>query len=176
MVCLTRWTARGESSRNVLKKYTVLQDLWNAVLENTLEPQVKSCIIGIKKSNETTPFLASVMESIPITCHEPSKQHNVFSRGAEGGWANHHHFGKMQNEEHYHLFWEFSRKKASTLQVDEPVLPRTWRAPLQFKTGAGEAYFPLTIEHHYRQSYFEVVDASISCIARRPNQSTCTED
>ena len=62
------------------------------------------------------------------------------------------------------------RKKTSSLQVGELALPRRRRALLRFETGAGEAHFPLPVEDHYRQSYFDILDASISCIRRRFNQ------
>ena len=60
VLCPTRWTVRGESLRSVLEKYTVLQDLCDGVLENTLEPEVRSCIFGVKAQMESIHFLFGV--------------------------------------------------------------------------------------------------------------------
>ena len=41
VLCPTRWTVRTESLRSVLDNYTILQDLWDTVLESNLDPEVR---------------------------------------------------------------------------------------------------------------------------------------
>ena len=77
---------------------------------------------------------------------------------------------KIRNDEQYHLFWELVKKKASTLHVSEPALPRRRRDPQRFEIGAGESHFSLTVEDHYRQPYFEILGLAVSCIRRRFDQ------
>lgn len=176
VLCPTRWTVRGESLRSVLENYTVLQDLWDAVLENTLEAEVRSRIIGVKAQMETFHYFFGVCIGERILKHADNLSKTLQSStisSAEGQRVAEltiTTLEKMRDGEQYHLFWELIRKKASALQVGEPVLPRRRKVPVRLETGAGEAYFPLTVEDYYRQSYFEVLDASISCIRRRFNQ------
>ena len=42
--------------------------------------------------------------------------------------------------------------------------------PERFETGDGSAHFPATVEAHYRQIYFEVLDYTVSTIKTRFDQ------
>ena len=52
--------SKRRNLRSVLENYTVLQDLWDALLENTLEPEVRSHNIGVKAEMESFHFFFGV--------------------------------------------------------------------------------------------------------------------
>ena len=95
------------------RNYTVLQDLWDAVLEITLEPEVRSHIIGVKAQIESIHFsfgvcvgkhvnnLSTTLESSTISSAEGQREAELTIST----------LGKMQDEEDYHLFWELIRRK-----------------------------------------------------------------
>ena len=41
MLCLTRWTVRGEDLRGILSNYGELKELWDWAIENTSDPTMK---------------------------------------------------------------------------------------------------------------------------------------
>ena len=53
--------------------------------------------------------------------------------------------------------------------TNPPVLPRKRRAPQCFEVGTGEGSHSSTVEDHYRQAYFEVLDLAIASISDRFN-------
>ena len=54
--------------------------------------------------------------------------------------------------------------------TNPPVLPRKRRALQRFEVGTGEGSHSSTVEDHYRQAYFEVLDLAIASISDRFNQ------
>jgi len=56
ILCPTRWTVKADSLQSILNNYSVLQTLWESILESKLDPEVKSCIIGVKTQMETFEF------------------------------------------------------------------------------------------------------------------------
>ena len=77
---------------------------------------------------------------------------------------------KMYTAESFALFWDLLKKTLGTLHVNEPRLSRCRRAPRRLDTGNGSEYFPVRVEDHCRQIYFEVVDYAISSINARFDQ------
>lgn len=78
VLCRTRWTVRAESLKSALDNYTVLQDLWDTVLENNLDPEVRSSIIGVKAQMESFAYFFGVCIGERILKHadnlsKPSK-------------------------------------------------------------------------------------------------------
>ena len=81
------------------------------------------------------------------------------------------------------LFMESVGKKASKLTfVEDPVLPRKRRNPnyktmnnyfgVDRNTKGAEPHHPKTVQEHYRQIYFEILDVTINSINDRFNQSS----
>ena len=107
--------------RSVLGNFTVLQDLSDAVLENTLEPEVRSHITGVKAQMESLHFFFGVCIGQRILKHvdnlSKTFQSSTISSAEEQRVAELtiSTLQKMRDEKQYHLFWELIRKKASTL-------------------------------------------------------------
>jgi len=62
------------------------------------------------------------------------------------------------------------QRKAAAVHVAEPRLPRRRKMPPRYETGTATPHFPTTVEAHYRQIYFEVVDHAVSTIRTRFDQ------
>lgn len=48
------------SLQSILDNYSVLQTLWESILESKLDPEVKSCIISVKTQMETSEFFFGI--------------------------------------------------------------------------------------------------------------------
>ena len=51
------------SLQSILDNYSVLQTLWESILESKLNPEVKSCIISVKTQMETSEFFFGMIMS-----------------------------------------------------------------------------------------------------------------
>ena len=63
ILCHTGWTVKAISLQSILDNYSVLQTLWESILESKLNPEVKSCIIGVKTQMETSEFFFGMIMS-----------------------------------------------------------------------------------------------------------------
>ena len=63
-----------------------------------------------------------------------------------------------------------SVKKASTLGVEDPILPRKRRRPQRYDDGNSTEYHPHSPEYHYKLIFFESIDLIINCIEQRFDQ------
>ena len=77
---------------------------------------------------------------------------------------------KLRSEEEFEKFWKDVQSKLSTVDVEEPQLPRRRRAPAQHHTGTAAPYFPSTLEEVYRPVYYNTVDSIIAGIKDRFDQ------
>jgi len=77
---------------------------------------------------------------------------------------------KMRTDECFDMFWESVKVNAASVHVAEPRLPRRRRMPQRYESGTAAAHFQSTVEGHYRQIYFEVLDHAISTIKTRFDQ------
>jgi hypothetical protein len=62
-------------------------------------------------------------------------------------------------------------QKASDLGIEEPVVPRTRRAPRRVEEGSPAHVFS-TAEHYYKQQYFQLIDTALSAIKDRFESDT----
>ena len=72
----------------------------------------------------------------------------------------------------FESFYETVLKKAKSLPVSEPTLPRKRRVPIRFEVGSGSPSYPATHEEHYRRIYFEAFDLIVNAIKERFQQSS----
>ena len=62
-------------------------------------------------------------------------------------------------------------KRKEELNVQDPKLPRQKKLPQKLDDGNAETYhFPSTPKDHYRQIYFEALDAATNCIKEISDQ------
>ena len=74
------------------------------------------------------------------------------------------------SDENFRLFWSLINQKASSLDIDEPVLPRQRKRPRRYEHGASEGDFSESVECLYRRTYYEVLDLIVSGIKARFDQ------
>ena len=77
---------------------------------------------------------------------------------------------KDRNTEMFDNFWKNTTKRAKSLAISDPSLPRKRKITDHFGRNGGSQeshYFPKTPEERYRAIYFEVYDATVNCIKQR---------
>ena len=55
-LCPTRWTVRADSMKSIIENYCVLQDLWEAALEDVRDTEVIARVRGVAAQMETFDF------------------------------------------------------------------------------------------------------------------------
>jgi hypothetical protein len=76
----------------------------------------------------------------------------------------------LRSDDAFLLFWECTTHKMSSFDISEPKLPRKRKCVRNLEHGDGAPYHPQTVEAHYRQAYFEVIDSAINTIESRFEQ------
>ena len=76
----------------------------------------------------------------------------------------------MRTGDNFKAFFDLVNCFRERTNSDLPRLPRKRRAPRRFEIGTGEGSHSATVEDHYRQTYFEVLDLAIAGILDRFNQ------
>ena len=173
--CPTRWTVRAQSLRSVLQNYSVLQELWISLLESSLESEMRARITGVKAQMESFQYYfgACVGELVLDHADNPSKslQSKTIS-AAEGqklAEMTIKVLSKIRSSEQLELFWASVTKIASTLDIEEPCLPRISKRPRRYDS-VSEQYCPVTIEEHFCKHFFEILDFAINSIKSRFDQ------
>ena len=64
-------------------------------------------------------------------------------------------FTKVHTEESFSLFWEWCKKAATELKINEPVLPHKRQCPIRYFLGEAPSEFHDNVKHYYRQIYVE---------------------
>lgn len=77
---------------------------------------------------------------------------------------------RMRSDRDFSLFYEKVKLRRSEWEIEEPQLPRKRKAPKRLEQGTGEGSFPSTVIDLYRQTYFEVIYLTTSCITDRFDQ------
>ena len=54
ILCPTRWTIRADSLSSILDNYQVLQELWEEVLPDTRDTEMRARIIGVSTLSRTS--------------------------------------------------------------------------------------------------------------------------
>ena len=74
------------------------------------------------------------------------------------------------NDASFHHFWQFTKKKAESLDIEEPRLPKQRKTPKRFDDGTSAGEFNSSPVSFYKQIYYEVLDLMINSIKQRFNQ------
>ena len=176
-LCPTRWTVRGEALESVLNSYVELMNLWDWSIDTLHDTEMKARVRGVQANMPTFDFLYGCCLGILLL-----KQTDNLSRtlqdpkisAAEGNAIAQDvikTLSKDRNDNAYNLFWERVCKKQNELNVNDPSLPRKRRLPRRLEDGSAEMYyFPFSPKDHYRQIYFQTLDAAMNCIKERFDQ------
>ena len=179
VLCPTRWTVRAKSLGSVLTNYSVLQQLWDSVLEGTLDPDTRAqVIIGVRAQMESFEYFFGVSAGELVLNHGDNLSATLQSStisAAEGqrvASLTVTTLAKMRTDDAFTMFWALVQKKAAAVNVSEPSLPRRRKMPARFETGNAPAHFSATVESHYRQIYYEILDYATSAIKARFDQAS----
>ncbi len=173
--CPTRWTVRAQSLQSVLLNYSVLQELWISSLESSLESEMRARIIGVKAQMESFQYYFGVCVGELVLNHADNLSKSLQSKtisAAEGqklAEMTMKVFSKIRSIEQFELFWTTITKKASTLDIDKPSLPRNRKRPKRYDSES-EQYCPITVQELFRKHYFEILDHAINSIKSRFDQ------
>lgn len=177
-LCPTRWTVRASSLKSVLDNYTVLQELWDDCREAsvTTDTEMRARITGVESQMRNFDFIFGIQLGHLVMRHtdnlSKTLQHMNMS-AAEGQAVAQMTLDTLSNirtEESFKLFWQTVNSHASSLDVDEPRLPRKRKMPKRFQEGDAAHFFPTTTEDLYRQHYYEALDLATAGIKDRFDQ------
>ena len=176
ILCPTRWTVRNETFNSILQNYHTLLELWETILDDKPDSEVRARVNGIDCQMKTFQFYfgVSLLHSVLSHTDNLSKtlQHTSFS-AAEGQRLAKMTTATLQSvrsEEMFKLFWQKIVTQANTLDIGEPILPRIRKVPRRYEVGSSSGVSALSPESHYRTIYYETVDTVIACISDRFNQ------
>ena len=176
VLCPTRWTVRAKSLKSVQNNYSVLQELWDYVLDGNVHPEIRARVIGVRAQMETFDYFFGISIADLVLSHgdnlSAALQSSTISatEGQRIASLTITTLLKMRTDESFTLFWNLVQKKAGSFDVSEPSLPRPRKLPKRFKTIDETVHFPATVEAYYSQIYFEVLDYSVCSIKARFDQ------
>ena len=76
----------------------------------------------------------------------------------------------LRNDNSFRLFWDTTQTHMKDLDVNKPILPRKRKAPKHYEIGDGMPEFPVSMEDHFCQIYFESLDTIMGTIKSRFDQ------
>ena len=154
-MCPTRWTVRAASLDSVLENWEVLRELWSWSLETKLDPEVKSCIIGVRYQMETFDYFFGVQLGNLVLRHSDNVSKTIQKPTLSAGdcqslaKSSLKMMEKLRMDDSFDLFWINLNSKAEKLEITPPKLPRKRRRPSRFDNGIAEHEFPTDVKTHY---------------------------
>lgn len=176
VLCPTRWTVRANSLKSVLDNYSVLNALWDECLEERLQADIRARILGVQAQMKSFDYFFGTSLAYLVLRHSDNLSSTLQDKdmSAVGGQEvvkmTVKTLKSLRSDERYKLFWENVCQKASTLGVDDPVLPRKRRRPQRYEDGNSTEYHPDSPEVYYKPIFFESIDLIVNCIEQRFNQ------
>ena len=176
LLCPTRWTVRAEAMESILENYQVLVDLWDWSLTNCSDTDMKARIRGVASHMMKFDFFFGLCLGQCMLRHADTlsatlqKEDMSAAEGQAVAAMTVKTLRSMRTDEQFQMFWNVTTKKADLCHVDQPKLPRRRRAPARLETGMAQPEFPNSIEDHYRQIYYGVLDLLTTCLEDRFDQ------
>ena len=140
VLCPTHWTVREKSLKSVQNNYSVLQELWQYVLDGNVYPEIRARVLGVRAQMETFKYFFGISVAELFLSHvdnlSTALQSSTIS-AAEGqriASLNITVLANMRNDESFTIFWNLVQKNAGLVDVSESRLPRPRKLPKRFKT------------------------------------------
>ena len=184
-LCITRWTIRAICFRKIIDSYKALLVLWNKSLEQKLDFETQSRIIGCKKQMESFSFYFGLNFGQRLFAHTDNlsktlqKEKMLAIQGKELADLTVKTLQSIRSDPDYKLFYKSVEKSAGKIsEISPPTVPRKRKKPrydiLQFFDGnpnsSGETYHPETPYDHFKPIYMECINTIISAIKNRFEQ------
>ena len=173
--CPTRWTVRGSSLGAVMNNHAELLDLWDFSLDSLKDTEMKARVIGAQTNMTKFSFCFGCLLGERVL-----RKTDILSKAlqgksisaAEGQLLASDVVSELEVErtsQRFDCFWEVALQKTTSLEVDEPNVPRKRKRPGRFGDGDNHHIFT-SVKEFYSKKYFEVYDYVISGIRDRFNQ------
>ena len=176
VLCPTHWTVRAVSLKSILDNFSVLQETWEKAVEVVKDSETKARIRGIAVQMSTFDYFYGNLLGQLVLKHvdnlSSTLQHKTMS-AAEGQTLARmtvETLESIRNDASFDLFWQSTKKKAESLDIEEPRLPRQRKTPKRFDDGTSAGEFHSSPVSFYKQIYYEVLDMMINCIKQRFSQ------
>ena len=173
-LCPTRWTVWAESLRSLVLNYEVIQSVLDEILvEYSGNMEATAAARGIATVIMKFSFLFGVVVaeklfSVTDTLSKAVQKKSLCASEARKMAAvTVSSLRDLRSDAYFERFWDEIKVKAVDLGVDEPVIPRTRRAPLRLDETTFHTYHDETVEDLYRRHYMEILDKFIGEIERR---------
>ena len=173
-LCPTRWTVRAEYLRSLVLNYEVIQSVLDEILvEYSGNTEATAAARGIATVMMKFSFLFGVVVaekffSVTDTLSEAVQKKSLCaSEARKMAVVTVSSLRDLRSDACFERFWDEIKVKAVDLGVDEPVLPRTRRAPLRLDETTSHTYHDETVENLYRRHYMEILDKLIGEIEWR---------
>ena len=163
-MCPTRWTVRGDAIESIVEHYDTLSQLWDECLETRLDPDVKGRIIGVQTQMTTFDLLFGLQLSMKILkitdnlSRTLQKQSMSAAEGQSVAELTVKTLKSMRSDANFDAFFTLCNCFREHSNVNLPVLPRKRKAPRRYEIGTEDGSHSATVEDHYRQQYYEVLD------------------
>ena len=186
-LCVTRWTVRATTYMKVLSNYAQLMKLWEICLQEQLDKEIRSRIVGCQYQMKLFSFfygihlgykLYIISDNLSKTLQKESMSAIEGQRIAQLTLKT---FQNMRTDEAADLFFESVLVKASKHEfIEDPVLPRKRKNPdyrslndsfqVEGYSSNAEAYHSISPKDEFRVKYFEALDLITASIKSRFTQ------
>ena len=152
-------------------------ELWENCLEEKLDSETKSRIIGVKSQMGTFEYYFGQHPEFLIFVHTDNWSRSL--QGTQESAAQGQTITSMtvktlislQSDDSFKLYWQKVSREAEELKaISKPKLPRKTRVPKRLDDGTAPRDYPPPVEDHYRSIYFQTLDVMIKCTESRFDQ------
>ena len=173
----TRWTVRAASLESIRLNYVTLEATWEEAVDVVRESDIKARINGVAAKMKEFDFLFCLMLSERILKHTDNLSKTIQATSmpaVEGRRLSHlctEVLKKLRTDESFDQFWAYVEQVQHTLNVSDASLPRPHKRPRQYEDGTADHYHSPTPFMHYKQIYFEALDAAVVAIGDHFDQN-----
>ena len=180
---VTRWIVHANCLKKIIDNCKPLLELWKESLEETLDAEKKSRMIGCKKQMEFFKFYFGFQLGWKLYVHTDNLSKNLQQekmsaiKGKSLADLTAKTLEDIHNDHDYNLFYESVEKSAAKIKaVSKLTLTRKQNTPyynsFQFIEGrkSEEPHYPETTHAHFKEIYNEATDTIINLIQDRFEQ------
>ena len=173
-LCVTKWTVHANCLKKIIDNYEPLLKLWKESLQEKLDAETKSRIIGSKTQMESFKFYFGWQLGRKLYAHSDNlsktlQQEKMSAiKGKSLADLTVQTLEGIRNDRDYNLFYESVEKSAGKIKaVSKSNLPRKRNMPyysiLQFVEGhkSEELHHPKTAHAYFKAIYNEAIDTII---------------
>ena len=126
VLCPTRWTVRAKTLQSVQDNNSMLQELWDSVLDGNIDPDIRACLISVQAQMELVIRLIlrhsvgklvlshgdNLSEALQSSTISAAEGQQIASLTANT-------IAKMHTVESFRSFWDLVQKKVGAVHVTE---------------------------------------------------------